>query len=106
VLVADAWNGRIQRFAPDLTYLSEFGVPGWAGRDVFQKPYLTVAADGTIYATDPATALVMVFNRDGAVRAAFGGAGSATWRTSASPTASPRTWRRYAIVVRTAATTA
>lgn len=76
VLVADAWNGRIQRFTPDLTYLSEFGVPGWAGRDVFQKPYLTVAADGTIYATDPATALVMVFTREGAVRAAFGGAGS------------------------------
>lgn len=76
VLVADAWNGRIQRFSPDLIYLSEFGVPGWAGRDVFQKPYLTVSADGTIYATDPATALVMVFTREGAVRAAFGGAGS------------------------------
>ncbi|MFZ1768127.1 MAG: flippase activity-associated protein Agl23 [Caldilinea sp.] len=76
VLVADAWNGRVQRFSPDLTYLSEFGVPGWAGRDVFQKPYLAVAADGAIYATDPATALVMVFNPDGAVRAAFGGSGS------------------------------
>jgi uncharacterized protein (TIGR03663 family) len=75
VLVADAWNGRIQRFSPTLEYLSEFAVPGWSGRDVFQKPYLTVAADGSIYATDPATALVIVFDRAGAVRAAFGGSG-------------------------------
>jgi DNA-binding beta-propeller fold protein YncE len=58
-----------------LEYLSEFAVPGWSGRDVFQKPYLAVTADGSIYATDPATALVMVFDRDGNVRAAFGGPG-------------------------------
>ncbi|MFO7631657.1 MAG: TIGR03663 family protein [Caldilinea sp.] len=76
ILVADAWNGRIQRFRPDLEYTGEFAVPGWAGREVFQKPYLTAAADGSIYATDPATALVMVFDRDGNVRAAFGGPGT------------------------------
>lgn len=76
IVVADAWNGRIQRFSPLLEYAGEFAVPGWAGRDVFQKPYLTVARDGTIYATDPATALVMVFARDGTVKAAFGGPGT------------------------------
>ena len=76
VVVADAWNGRIQRFSPSLEYAGEFAVPGWSGRDVFQKPSLTVARDGTIYATDPATALVMVFNRDGTVKAAFGGPGA------------------------------
>lgn len=76
VLVADAWNGRIQRFTPTLEVLAEFAVPGWAGRDVFQKPYLAVSAQGTLYATDPATALVMVFDRDGAVQAAFGGPGA------------------------------
>ncbi|MCX7669744.1 MAG: NHL repeat-containing protein, partial [Anaerolineae bacterium] len=76
VLVADAWNSRIQRLSSNLEYLAEFPTPGWAGRDVFQKPYLTVPADGTIYATDPATALVMVFDRNGAVLAAFGGPGS------------------------------
>lgn len=75
VVVADAWNGRIQRFSPALEYVGEFAVPGWSGRDVFQKPYLTVTADGSVYATDPATALVMVFDREGAVRAAFGGPG-------------------------------
>lgn len=76
VLVADAWNGRIQRLSPDLEYRGEFPTPGWVGRDVFQKPYLTVTADGLIYATDPATALVMVFDRDGNVVAAFGGPGN------------------------------
>jgi sugar lactone lactonase YvrE len=76
VLVADAWNGRIQRFTPTLEVLAEFAVPGWAGRDVFQKPYLAVSAQGTLYATDPATALVMVLDRNGAVQAAFGGPGS------------------------------
>jgi sugar lactone lactonase YvrE len=85
VLVADAWNGRIQRFSPDLTYLSEFGVPGWAGRDVFQKPYLTVAADGAIYATDPATALVMVFTRKRVRCARRSAARVLTWQHLGQP---------------------
>ena len=80
IVVADAWNGRIQRFSPSLEYTGEFAVPGWAGRDVFQKPSLTVARDGAIYATDPATALIMVFHRDGTVRAVFGGPGTDTGR--------------------------
>ena len=76
IVVADAWNGRVQRFLPSLEYTGEFAVPGWAGRDVFQKPSLTVARDGTVYATDPATALIMVFNRNGTVKAALGGPGT------------------------------
>jgi predicted membrane-bound mannosyltransferase/DNA-binding beta-propeller fold protein YncE/uncharacterized membrane protein len=75
VLVADSWNGRVQRFGANLEFLREFPVPGWAGRDVYQKPFLAVTADGAIYATDPATAQVIVFAPDGTVRAAFGGPG-------------------------------
>jgi len=75
ILVADAWNGRIQRFGSDLAYQSEFAVPGWAGRDVFQKPYLSVASDGTIYTTDPATAQIVVYDPTGQVKLAFGGQG-------------------------------
>ncbi|MBW7882219.1 MAG: SMP-30/gluconolactonase/LRE family protein [Caldilineaceae bacterium] len=74
-LVADSWNGRVQRFSTEMDYLGEFLVPGWSGREVSQKPFLTVLADGAIYATDPATALIIVFNRDGTVRGAFGGSG-------------------------------
>lgn len=76
ILVADAWNQRVQRLGSDLRYQSEFAVPGWAGRDIYQKPYLAVAADGTIYTTDPGTAQVVTFDRDGKVRSAFGGPGT------------------------------
>jgi sugar lactone lactonase YvrE len=76
ILVADAWNGRVQRFGSDLVYQSEFAVPGWAGRDVYQKPYLTVAADGTIYTTDPATGQVVAYDPTGQVKLAFGGQGA------------------------------
>ena len=51
-------------------------MPGWVGRDIYQKPYLAVAADGSIYATDPATAQVLVFDRGGALQAVFGGQGA------------------------------
>jgi len=77
LLVADAWNGRVQRFGSDLQFQSEFAVPGWLGRDIFQKPYLAVAADGVIYTTDPATSQVVAFERDGKVKLAFGGTGAA-----------------------------
>ena len=49
---------------------------GWAGRDVLQKPGLTVTASGDIYVTDPATFFVIGFDRSGVVRGAFGGSGS------------------------------
>ena len=77
LLVADAWNNRVQRFASDMQFQDEFPVPGWLGRDIFQKPYLAVAADGTIYTTDPATSQVVAFERDGKVKLAFGGTGPA-----------------------------
>jgi DNA-binding beta-propeller fold protein YncE len=77
ILVADSWNGRIQRFGSDLQYQSEFAVPGWAGRDIFQKPSLAVGADGTIYTTDPATAQVVAYDPTGEVKYAFGGPGAA-----------------------------
>jgi len=76
LLVADAWNQRVQRFSADLQFLAEFPVPGWAGRDVVQKPGLTVTAGGDIYVTDPATFFVIGFDRSGAVRGAFGGSGA------------------------------
>jgi DNA-binding beta-propeller fold protein YncE len=72
IVVADAWNRRVQRFDSALAYLSEFPVPGWESKEIFHKPNLTVAADGTIYATDPQYYRVFVFGRDGVVQATFG----------------------------------
>jgi DNA-binding beta-propeller fold protein YncE len=76
ILVADSWNGRIQRFGSDLVYQSEFAVPGWAGRDIFQKPSLAVGVDGTIYTTDPATGQVVAYDPTGQVKYAMGGLGA------------------------------
>ena len=78
ILVADSWNGRIQRFGSDLAYQSEFAVPGWSGRDIYQKPSLAVGVDGTIYATDPVTGQVVAYDPTGQVKYAFGGLGTGT----------------------------
>jgi uncharacterized protein (TIGR03663 family) len=78
ILVADSWNGRIQRFGSDLKYQSEFAVPGWAGRDIYQKPSLAVGTDATIYATDPATGQVVAYDPTGQVKYALGGTGVGT----------------------------
>ena len=45
-------------------------MPGWAGRDIYQKPSLAVGVDGTIYATDPATGQVVAFDPTGQVQVA------------------------------------
>jgi uncharacterized protein (TIGR03663 family) len=76
VLVADAWNQRIQRLSPTLEFLSEYPVPGWTGREVYQKPSLAVTTDGSLYAGDPALNLVFKFDRTGQLTALFGGSGT------------------------------
>jgi DNA-binding beta-propeller fold protein YncE len=72
LLVADAWNRRIQKFAADNAFVAEWPVPGWESKDIFAKPSLVVAADGAVYATDPSFYRVFVYNRDGQVIATFG----------------------------------
>ena len=78
ILVADSFNQRIQRFSANLEYMGEWQVPGWTGRDIYQKPYLAVTTDGSVYVSDPATAQVVIFDRNGQVQAAFGSEGTAT----------------------------
>ena len=45
VFVADAWNRRIQKLDSALQPLEEWPVPGWESREIYDKPYLTVAAE-------------------------------------------------------------
>ncbi len=75
ILVADAWNQRIQRFSSELEFQGEYPVPGWTGRDIYQKPFLDVGADGVIYVGDPASGQIIAFNGDGSVKYVFGGIG-------------------------------
>lgn len=53
LLVADAWNGRIQRLDFNGTPLASIPIQGWEGRGIANKPYLAAAPDGRIFITLP-----------------------------------------------------
>ena len=76
IFVADAWNRRIQKFAPDLTFVAEWAVPSWESQDRFDKPYLAVDNNGSVYASDPAMFRVFVFNSAGEITASIGNYGT------------------------------
>ncbi len=62
--VADTWNGRIQKFGPDMTFLREIQV-GWSSREVTAKPYIAVLKDGRIIAGEPAKGELRLYDADG-----------------------------------------
>jgi sugar lactone lactonase YvrE len=64
LLVADTWNGRIERFAPDGASATAF-TAGWTSTDAAHKPYLAVLTDGRILATEPAKGYLMLFDGSG-----------------------------------------
>jgi len=64
LLVADAWNGRVQRLDTARKTWTSFNV-GWTGRDVLAKPYVAVLADGRIVASDPGKGLLLLFDGEG-----------------------------------------
>ena len=72
VYVADVWNQRIQMLSPDLVPQAEWAVPSWQSQDIWDKAYVAVGPDGTVYATDPQYAQVFVYNPNGQLRAGFG----------------------------------
>jgi DNA-binding beta-propeller fold protein YncE len=76
IYVADAWNKRIQKFDAKLQSLAEWPVPSWGSQNLYQKPYLAVAGNGDVYATDPENYRVIVYNSAGGVKAAFGSFGA------------------------------
>jgi len=65
ILVADAWNRRIQRLSAGMRFLEEWHVPGWRSRDAASKPYVAVDAHGNVFATDPAESRLLVFDSHG-----------------------------------------
>lgn len=78
--VADTWNQRIQVFAPDINgiaqvFFKKWDVEGWYGQSLDNKPYLTVDAEGYVYASDPELSRIIVFNPDGEVAAVWGSEG-------------------------------
>ena len=72
IFVADSWNQRIQKLSPSLEPLEEWPVPGWESREIFDKPFLAVDSNGTVYASDPEFYQVYVYSAGGKLQAAFG----------------------------------
>lgn len=67
VYVADTWNQRIQVFDSSFRSITEYQVQGWGGQGVSNKPYLSVSAEGDVYATVPDRRTVVQV-KDGLVR--------------------------------------
>jgi uncharacterized protein (TIGR03663 family) len=76
IYVADAWNRRIQKFDANLQPLAEWPVPSWGSQHLYYKPYLTVAGNGDLYASDPENFRILVYNSAGGVKATFGSYGT------------------------------
>lgn len=72
VYLADTWNGRIQRFTPDLLPASEWLVDAWAGNSTNNKPYLAVDSAERVYVTDPENYRVLIFDPAGQYLGRFG----------------------------------
>jgi DNA-binding beta-propeller fold protein YncE len=67
LLVADAWNGRIQRLDRDGSPVGSIPIQGWEGRGVANKPYIAVGPGSTIYITLPERGEVQQVSPDGRV---------------------------------------
>jgi DNA-binding beta-propeller fold protein YncE len=76
IYVVDSWNDRIQKFAPDSTFIEKWGEEG-SGDGQFLFP-AAIAVDGTgnIYVTDSGNDRVQKFGPDAGFITAWGGSGS------------------------------
>jgi sugar lactone lactonase YvrE len=53
LVVADAWNNRVQRLDRNGTPISSVPIQGWENKGVPNKPYIAAGPDGTLYVTMP-----------------------------------------------------
>ncbi|MCY3990080.1 MAG: TIGR03663 family protein [Caldilineaceae bacterium] len=72
VLVTDAWNRRIQVLSSELVPLFEWLIPTWESQEIWDKPFLAAASDGTVYASDPQFAQIYAISSAGQIQYSFG----------------------------------
>jgi DNA-binding beta-propeller fold protein YncE len=71
IFVSDAWNRRIQKLDPTLAPVSEWPVPSWDSRAIFDKPYIAVASNGDVYVSDPQAFRLIAYNGAGEIKASI-----------------------------------
>jgi DNA-binding beta-propeller fold protein YncE len=62
--VADAWNGRIQRFERGFTGEPASAAVPWRSREVPDKPYIAILSEGRVLVTVPENGTLMLFDAD------------------------------------------
>jgi predicted membrane-bound mannosyltransferase/DNA-binding beta-propeller fold protein YncE len=70
--VVDAWNRRLQKFGATLDFQAEWLAPSWESKEIFDKPYVAVAPNGDVYASDPQFHRIFIYNKAGGIKAVFG----------------------------------
>ena len=65
IYVADFWNRRIQHFDAGFNYIDEIAVETWGSQGITDRAYIVALEDGTVLATDPAGARILVFTESG-----------------------------------------
>ncbi len=68
LLVADAWNGRVQRLGLGGEPFGSVPVPGWESRSIVNKPFMATDGHGNIYTTAPEGGEVLQIGPEGHVR--------------------------------------
>jgi sugar lactone lactonase YvrE len=68
LLVADAWNGRIQRLDANGASRGSIAIGGWESKSILNKPYLATDHRGVIYVTAPERGQVLAISQDGTVQ--------------------------------------
>jgi sugar lactone lactonase YvrE len=64
LLVADAWNGRVQKLTAEAQPVSSYPA-GWTSRDVLSKPYITVLSDGRVIVSVPESGTLVLYSATG-----------------------------------------
>jgi hypothetical protein len=73
--VADTGNFRVQKFAPDRTFLRAWGSEGKADGQFLAPSSIAIAADGVVYVSDETRGDVQMFDSDGEFLGVIGGKG-------------------------------
>ncbi|MBN2086143.1 MAG: glycosyltransferase family 39 protein [Anaerolineales bacterium] len=79
VYVADTWNHRVQKFAPDGTFLTMWGAPisnGTAEITFYGPRAIAVNAEGEVFVSDTGNKRILVFTAEGVPVTRFGTPGA------------------------------
>jgi uncharacterized protein (TIGR03663 family) len=67
IYVADTWNGRVDVFGSDMRFIRSLPVRGWESRDIEDKPYLALLANGDLLVTQPRSNHLVELSSTGSV---------------------------------------